>query len=325
MINTAISTAKAKTTPEKILDIIFQHRRLLNESDDPPRCRELLYLPCHLRKLEFFTTQAKPLHFILPAFPAKSPNLRKVLGKLPDMGERISLQFLHELCRQIQKIYAPGMQITICSDGRVFSDLVCVKEEDVTDYARQLRYIHQEINAYNLDFFNLEDEFNNLSFEEMRTQLIDGYADSLPNIRELIKSNSNHCSLFNGIHRFLCEDYQVLQPTQSRNRVRLECKTIAYEVIQRSDAWSNLIAKRFPHALRLSIHPQPYDSEKIGIHMIKAIDKWGTPWHNVAVHNGQEFILMKRHQAESMGASIVYHQGRPSHFVLPGITSQELL
>lgn len=300
------------TTSKRILDNIFRYRRLLKNPMGEKQNN--LYLESHLQKLDFFIKQKKPIHFVLPAFPAKSPNPQKVLGKLPDMGEKISLNFLNQLCVQVQDIYAPGMQITICSDGRVFSDLVCVSDEDVTEYSSELRHLHQEINAYNIDFFNLEDEFRSSNFSDMRTQLVQDYADSIENIRERIKNDFNCCSLFNGIHRFLYEDYQVLQPQKSRNKVRSECKNLAYQVIQRSDAWSKLVAKKFPCALRFSIHPQSYTSEKIGIHMINSANNWGTPWHGVAVKNGNDFILMKRHQAESMGASIVYQQDRPSHF-----------
>jgi len=313
---TAILTTDLDTKSGKILDVIFQYRRLLDETNFNTRSQHSSYLSSHLQKLKFFIKQAKPLHCILPAFPAKSPNLKKVTGKLPDMGERISLKFLHELCLEIQQIYPPGMQITICSDGRVFSDLVCVSDEDVTEYSRELRHLCEEINAHNINFFNLEDIFNGLSFEQMRSQLITDYSNSVEDIRQLVKSNLSYSKLFNGIHRFLFEDYQVLQPEKSRNKVRSECKVLTYQVIQRSESWSTLLSKTFPHALRLSIHPQSDQSEKIGIHMMKSKDNWATPWHNVAVYNGQDFILMKRYKAETMGASLVYHKKRPSHFLL---------
>jgi pyoverdine/dityrosine biosynthesis protein Dit1 len=269
-----------------------------------------------MQKIEFFIEQEKPIHFILPAFPAKSPNRQNVLGSLPDMGERISLQFLQSLCDQIRDIYPPGAQITICSDGRVFSDLVYVNDEDVTAYGREIRNILNEINADAVNVFNLEDLFGELSFDEMRQKLVLEYADSIETIRFQVKNDPNERNLFNGIHRFLFEDYLVLQPFKSRNKIRVESKKSAYGVIQRSHAWSALVAKQFPQALRFSIHPQPYHSEKIGIHMIKTFDAWGTPWHNVAVYDGEQFLLMKRNQAEKMGASLLFHNDEPSHFVL---------
>ena len=311
-----INSAKSKMIGEQILKHIFSYRRL---SSDTGSCAQEpcpMCLAPHFQKIEFFIEQEKPIHFILPAFPAKSSNKQNVLGSLPDMGEWISLQFLQSLCDQIRDFYAPGAQITICSDGRVFSDLVCVKDEDVTAYGREIKNILDDIGANSINVFNLEDLFGGLSFDEMRQQLVLNYADPIDTIRFQVKNNQNERNLFNGIHRFLYEDYLVLQPFKTRNQLRNQCKKLAYNVIQRSHAWSALVAKQFPHALRFSIHPQSVHSEKIGIHMIKTQDAWGTPWHNVAVYDGQQFLLMKRSQAESVGASLVLHNNRPSHFVL---------
>ena len=35
--------------------------------------------------------------------------------------------------------YPPGARITICSDGRVFSDLVGVCDKDVTNYGIEIK------------------------------------------------------------------------------------------------------------------------------------------------------------------------------------------
>lgn len=310
-----MNSAKSKMLGEQLLKHLFRYRRLLSDTDlcaqEPcPMC-----LAPHRQKIQFFIEQEKPLHFILPAFPAKSPNPLKVLGPMPDMGERVALQFLQSLCDQIREIYAPGAKLTICSDGRVFSDLVAVTDENVTSYRQRIKALLDEINADAIDLFNLEDIFSGMSFDEMRKTLVENYAQPLESLRQSVRRDNNHCHLFNGIHRFLFEDYLVLHPHKTRSKVRVECKARAYEVIQRSNAWSALIAELFPETLRLSIHPQPYHSEKIGIHMLKTLDQWGTPWHNATVFDGKEFVLMKRSHLEGMGASLVWQNGRPSHFV----------
>lgn len=315
-----MNNTQVETTGEQILKHIFHHRRLVSAIDPCGQQPCPLCLAPHLKKIQSFIEQRKPIHFILPAFPAKSPNPKKVLSSLPDMGERVALQFLQSLCIQIRDIYAPGAKITVCSDGRVFSDLVCVSDENVTAYGREIRNIINEINADAIALFNLEDVFSGLTFNEMRHELSLRYAESLENLRLLVKNSPDYQNLFNGIHRFLCEDYLALQPYKTRNQIRTECKELAYSVIQRSNAWSSLVAKQFPQALRLSIHPQPYHSEKIGIHMIKTLDQWGTPWHNAVVHDGNEFMLLKRSQAEKANASLVWHNDRPSHFRVSDIS-----
>jgi pyoverdine/dityrosine biosynthesis protein Dit1 len=37
-----------------------------------------------------------------------------------------------------------------------------------------------------------------------------------------------------------------LQPERSRTQARQQCKGLAYQVIQRSDAWGRLVADGFP-------------------------------------------------------------------------------
>jgi pyoverdine/dityrosine biosynthesis protein Dit1 len=128
------------------------------------------------------------------------------------------------------------------------------------------------------------------------------------------KPSDHHRQLYNGIHRFLFEDQVVLQPHKSRTQVRNECKGLAYHVIQRSNAWSRLIAECFPNALRLSIHPQDPHAEKIGILLTEAEDNWLTPWHGVVVLDESRFKLMRRQRAEELGAKVVERDGRASHY-----------
>lgn len=127
--------------------------------------------------------------------------------------------------------------------------------------------------------------------------------------------------IFGGIHRFLFEDRMALSTGRSRNSVREETKSLAYQVIQRSDAWSHLVEDFFPEALRLSIHPQVSHSPKIGIHMMRTRDNWLTPWHGVALDDGEGIRLVKRHEAERMGATLVMRGGRVSHYIAPNVSA----
>jgi hypothetical protein len=72
--------------------------------------------------------------FVLPAFPAKSPNPEKTCTALPDYGEYLALRMLQSLCDRIGSYYEPGAKVCICSDGRVFSDLIKVSDAAVGAY-----------------------------------------------------------------------------------------------------------------------------------------------------------------------------------------------
>ncbi|WP_319949615.1 L-tyrosine/L-tryptophan isonitrile synthase family protein [Streptomyces halobius] len=95
--------------------------------------------PAQLRQLAGPVAAGEPIVFVLPGFPCKSPNPAKVLGALPDEGERQALRFLDALCARITAIHPPGARLVICSDGHVFSDLINVPDRDIDAYGDALR------------------------------------------------------------------------------------------------------------------------------------------------------------------------------------------
>ena len=297
---------------QKILSELFRHRRLQTAGSCAERpCEQCFAL--HLPKVLRFLSANEPLHFLLPAFPAKSPSPKKVLGRLPDMAEELALQFLDHLCAEIRQIYSPGARITICSDGRVFSDLVGVTDQDVTDYGAEIVRYTERLGTTCLDWFSMEDLFETREHPVMREQLLLHYAEPLAAIRQRVNDHEQHRLLFNGIQRFLFEDRIAIDTGKSRTQVRNECKENTYLVIQRSDAWGRLLSDCFPGALRLSIHPQSPHAEKIGIRFGEASDAWITPWHGVAVERAGRFQLMRLNEAEELGGRVVNRFGRPSH------------
>lgn len=273
----------------------------------------------HHRKISEAVSAGRPIQMILPAFPAKSSNRQKTLGILPDFGEVLALKRLNELCETIAQIYEPGARLVVCSDGRVFSDLVQVSDDAVDDYSRGIATILEEYKLSRLSTFNLEDVFAEFAtYDQMRSALVRNYGESVDLIRERVARESDALQLFNGIHRFLFEDFSVLFPHLSRNQLRVTTKTYAYEVIQRSNAWSRLVEGQFGQALRLSIHPQAEASAKIGIRLLSSDDRWRTPWHSAVLFDGQEYRLVRRQEAEQMNATLTQADGKYPYFVARG-------
>lgn len=279
----------------------------------------------HLAKVISAIRNAQPITFVLPAFPGKSPNLAKVLSPQPDMAERLALQFLDQLCERIREIYAPGAHIVLCSDGRVFSDVVGIQEAHVTDYQLELGKMIEDLGLTNISTFNLEDLYEGQDFNQMRRELMHNFGISTESLREkVLRGSKAHADsedqeanrMYCGITRFLVEDSTFPGQTKSRTAIQKECKARAYEVIRRSNAWSELIGQQFPEAVRLSIHPQVCGAKKLGIRLV-GTESWMTPWHGVAVKVNEDFILLKRSEAETLGAQLVFSEsGRPSHFEL---------
>jgi pyoverdine/dityrosine biosynthesis protein Dit1 len=311
----------------EILRLVLRYQRPSELSGCLPPCERCL--SHHGARVARYVERGLPVELVLPAFPGKSPNQRKVLGTLPDMAERLSLEFLQRLSCWIAEIYSPGAKIIICSDGRVFSDLVRIKDSDISAYQAGIRDMVNEIHATvgrasntnssvgsrPLELFNLDDEYETNDYDEMRRNLVARYGEPLEKIQADVRAGGEPLSLYRGITRFLLDDSNGNEPGTSRTALQKECRRRAYGVIQRSKAWGGLVTKRFPHAVRLSIHPQACSFEKIGIHMLETADNWLTPWHGVAVDVGGRFVLMRRTQAEELRATLIRQDGLPSHYV----------
>ncbi|WP_106794864.1 isocyanide synthase family protein [Aquimarina sp. Aq78] len=262
----------------------------------------------HLKKINSFIHKNEPIRLILPAFPAKSPNREKTLGIKPDLGEFLGLKRLNKICTQIQQIYTPGAKVVICSDGRVFSDIVQVNDDDVTTYSEALNDMIKRENINYLETFNLDNVFPELSYDEMRYELSNNYGESIEEVKYNVKNQESEKNLFNGLHKFVYEDMSVLNRELSKNQLKKQSKEIAYQVIQRSHSWSDLVAKFFPECIRISIHPQKLNTGKIGIQLVKCNHNWGTPWHNVVLLDEEGYKLVKNKEAKEMGAELISSQ-----------------
>ncbi|MGH8794469.1 MAG: L-tyrosine/L-tryptophan isonitrile synthase family protein [Stackebrandtia sp.] len=291
-----------------VLALLLPHRRTGN----PGEVATLDDFAPQLRQISAFVAADEPIVFTLPAFPCKSPNLAKVLGRQPDEGERLSLRFLDELCAEVEKVYSPGARLLICSDGHVFGDLIQVPDSHIDAYGRGLRDMLTENDLSRLHTFDLSDVFGDLSFNDKRAEIVRRYGPTIEQLRAEVHADEQARRLYLGITRFLVEDAAEFFGT--RSALQRQCRQRAYGVIQRSRAWSKLIADHHRQQVRLSIHPQALGSAKFGIALLEGPDAWTTPWHSVALyHNDGSVELTRRDRAEQLGR-LAYRGGRPSHF-----------
>jgi pyoverdine/dityrosine biosynthesis protein Dit1 len=314
------NTPSVEKIATDILKEVMKFRRMAHKGCADSPCPDCLapHLPKVIRAIE----QNRPIVFVLPAFPGKSPNLAKVLGPLPDLAERHSLEFLEKLCQRIRRHHLPGARIILCSDGRVFSDVVGMREEHVSAYQLELARIIEDFSLTSLSLFNLDDLFEGQSFDEMRGHLMVRHGKSIDELKNMVRlgldpqegqENQEAHRLYCGITRFLFEDAMTPGQTKSKSSIQKDARVRSYQVIQRSSAWSELLFHQFPDAVRLSIHSQICGAKKLGIRLMEA-ENLMTPWHGVAVEIGGRIDFVKRSQAEALGARIVQVNGRPSHY-----------
>ncbi|MEU9472635.1 isocyanide synthase family protein [Streptomyces avermitilis] len=290
-----------------ILELLLPHHRTTDRAAAPAEA-----FPHQLRQIAGFVRDDAPVVFTLPGFPCKSPNPAKVLGHLPDQGERLSLGFLHALCTDIERIYPPGARIVICSDGHVFGDLIHVPDHHIDAYSDELRTLIAVSGLDRLSVFDLRDVLGDLPHATKRAHIHDRYASTVDALRTEARVNDHTLSLYRGITRFLVED--TADFTGTRSALQRECRKRAYHVIQRSRAWGALIADHHPRSVRLSIHPQAIGAAKFGIRLLDAPDAWTTPWHSAALRRADgTWTLLPRARAARLG-SLTHRDGRPSHF-----------
>ncbi|KAM4063509.1 pyoverdine/dityrosine biosynthesis protein [Hirsutella rhossiliensis] len=285
-----------------------------------------------------FVSRGKKIELCLPAFPCKSSNQGKVQGTSPDRGEFIALSNLHSFIEGIERLYEPGAKLWIISDGHVFSDCIGVDDSAVDEYGAQLIAMSNSIalqrgGVDRIGFKSLVDLFAvaklegaNLGpsldakmpsvqhflgtklteeAETCRRILQEAFQLDHGELRKRLDSqDTGIVALYRGFSKFMLEDLALNPYTRGRSqsqRRKLSSK-VAFEMIQRNQAYSNLVEVMFPHHVRLSIHAHNNIGPKFGIQMlgsgvrstnvlspdgglVKFCDELHvpTPWHNCIV------------------------------------------
>jgi len=299
-----------------ILGVIFAQRRLLPGEAEKEEMFHVEAAP-HIEKVLRCVAANAPVTLVLPAFPAKSPSRSKTLGHLPDLGEELAFANLCKLCDDIAAVYPPGAKVIVCSDGRVFADIVRIPDADVTAYNDTMRRYVKEKGLKQIEFFDLDDVYPNIKdFGMLREDLMIIYGEAIAKLRERCRTEESAGEMYRGICRFMFEDFCGIPAFDGMSRTAIQgaARLAAYRVIQRSNAWGRLLAQHLPESVRLSIHPQFRVSEKIGIRLVDSHDCWATPWHSVVLRRGDSYTLVPRRAAEEMNAALMFRDGRPSHF-----------
>ncbi|MEP9393218.1 isocyanide synthase family protein [Gordonia sp. VNK1] len=305
---------QADQVAREILAVLLPRRRTTD--DDGPTPDDW---PVQLAKIRTAVERRIPIDFIIPGFPCKSPNPAKVAGTLPDEAERVALHVLNEICSQISHVHPPGARVTICSDGHVFTDIIGVDDETIVEYNDALVKMIADEGLSHLSTFDLREIWGDGDFAAKRHQLDTQWAPALDDIRADVKAGGNSARLLRGMTRFMIAD--TVDWAGTKSQLQKNAKQRAYQLIRFSTAWGNILDIHFPEAVRLSIHPQPRLSPKLGIKLIAPDDDiWTTPWHSVLVYDTSGRPRLTSH-AEARAKYVPVHQdGSLSHFIEQPLT-----
>lgn len=304
-------------------------------------------------KVEFFVSRNLRLELCLPAFPCKSSNLRKVLGVVPDKGEELALRRLHEFVRLVKEIYDPGARVLIVSDGHVFSDCIGVDDDTVDTYGTKLKELNAAISKSIggpadrvqfqslVDLFNLKDYNGDCDMQDLKDRALSALPHYLATTfteeaelcrrmlitacqpsHEVLRSQLNGAdpallALYRGFSRFMLEDLAMHPVTQSLSRSKQKklSSKVAFEMMLRNQAYSNLVELMFPSSIRLSIHAHSNTGPKFAIRLfdpsttrvVDSLDRQHeagsmhdllhipTPWHNCIVQfEGNDVVYVTK-------------------------------
>jgi len=294
--------------------------------------------------VKFFVERSLPVEFILPAFPFKSLNTEyKVLGKLPDKGEELAMQTLMGLCLAIERVYAPGANVNIVSDGTIFSDIDSIPEENVVEYKEKLKKIIPGMEKY-IQFNDLGCFFDYCDeLMVKREELLRFSGRSFKFIENKIKTNEDTLRMYTAFRRLAeHEHFQYSAIKESGERSPLKPTNVTGGYIKRfvkekakismvrNEAYSRLIEEIIPLYVRFTIHLYDNSGPKFSIKLMnlaESDDEIGvadnhipTPWHNVIVETKDgKFVAMRRYEAKKLvdESHLVYYEpGWPSHYKL---------
>lgn len=260
-------------------------------------------------KIETFTRLNKPIEFIMLGYPFKSSNERdKVIGKLPDLAEEISLKNFSLFNEKVKEVYKPGVTINIASDGYAFNDMLGIEDRTVQDYLCTTKEMARDASAP-MNFYKLSDFYSSDLATSREKLLVDfGITDEELERKILMDADVNF--LYRGMIRFMNEELAVKEyPTKSQ--LQKAAKKLVRNMMLRNEAYSNLVKKEFSDHIRLSMHPSINNGAKYSFQLIPGKHAFRSPWHTAVHVKDGEYITVHKKEAEEQGLKLVYKNERP--------------
>ena len=259
------------------------------------------------------------IRFVLPSFPCKSQNRDNTLGKSPDLGEELALGALHSLCDRISRDYEPGASIVLASDGRLYADLIGVPDGDVLSYRDSLLSMYSSMvsaagGVQRIGWYSLDEAFPRVDGGDgKRAALIGAYPKDIGRIMGLVHSDEHYNRVYVGFKNMVISELSV-DKARSRNSIDKEASRVARAMMERNFANADLIANRFPGAVRLSIKHHDTRTGKFGVNLLPGHDDVGTPWLNVVVEKDGSYDFIKSRQAQERGYELCYKGDQPYYY-----------
>jgi pyoverdine/dityrosine biosynthesis protein Dit1 len=258
-----LQLSEATTTQEFLQGIerIFSHPEVMVGD------REILEknLMVEREALERCFLDRRPLTCTISGFPYKMRNPLYTVAEEPDMAEVLALTKLSGFVDSVQKLYAPGAQVTILAENSILAPLADVPLAVHTHYLRSLqhwlslidtsrRVLVRDLADYHAKDFYLQwqssqEELEGL-FEVQDAETVERVGAVLPGIFKTLDYTSWNEDL---LWAFFNPDYRDPALEQLRERqydraVQEACRYLAYQEVRLRSNFMNTV---FPGALKL--------------------------------------------------------------------------
>ncbi len=265
-----------------------------------------------INKIDAFVDSHQPLSFVMLGYPFKSANERdKVLGKLPDFAEEVSMQNFAEFQKQVQEVYQPGVRFNIVNDGLVFNDLLDISDNTVHEYKEASAEMGK---IAPMVWHDLNTFYTGNDLSSKRNSLMQQFGISETELEHRILMDMNVNFLYKGMIRFMNEELAIKE-FPSRSQQQKAAKLLVRQMMQRNEAYSNLVKDEFKSYIRLSMHPSTNNGDKYSIKLIPGDKAFRSPWHCALYVNDQgEYETVHKKEAEAMGLELVTKNNQPYYY-----------
>lgn len=274
---------------------------------------EELGKPALADKISPFVAANRPINFVMLGYPMKSPNDRdKVIGRLPDMAEQVSFDNFRHFDTLIRDVYPAGVNISIVSDGYIFSDILEVPDKIVAEYEERNRDISR---TAPIDWYDMKDFFpKEMTMDAMRDACLRHFGITTEELEKRILLDPDVNSLYRGMIRFIEQDLTI-RSFPSLSQLHKKAKIVGREMMFRNEAYSSLIRTHFTDHIRLSMHPSVNNGAKYSFQLIPSPKARHSPWHAALLINADGTLeTIHRKDAEERGFELVYKDNQPYYF-----------
>ncbi|WP_185626667.1 L-tyrosine/L-tryptophan isonitrile synthase family protein [Burkholderia stagnalis] len=287
-------------------------------------------------KAHAFVARGEPIRLTLPGFPLKAPLASgKVLGALPDAGERAALAYLDAFCEEVAGFHAPGCLIDLFSDGLTFHDLLGVPREVANRYHHALRELHASRHLVWHSYSSVDPTFERATdsadralapyWPEPRALLGDArHARRVASLRGLLARERGLAGAAGqgaagdaaaGLAEHPAPDL-VNHPTVPAGQAAgtpADLEAAARRMAERGIALDAFLAASLPDGIRLTVHDPAPEQRKVPVRMHARRGDAALPWHGVLVYrsNGETIMLSKQAAVDELEVAVIGRAGQP--------------